>query len=99
MRIEAIHIGMKVRHQQYGVGVIKDISEHTVDVFFDEGKRILEPETSGLEPAETSAAITGLELPLHVLINQIVQAALDKIGVEKPDSQIEKLGIRWHGGK
>ncbi|MEK7684704.1 MAG: hypothetical protein AAB466_04720 [Verrucomicrobiota bacterium] len=99
MKIEALHIGMKVKHPQYGEGVVKNLSEHTADVQFEEGKRILEPEASGLEPAEAHAVVTGLELPLRTLIHQITSAAIRELGLEKPDSVVEELGPRWHGGR
>ncbi|MGV3772858.1 MAG: hypothetical protein ACO1QB_08150 [Verrucomicrobiales bacterium] len=99
MKIESVHIGMKVRHAQYGEGVVKNISEHTVDVVFEDGKRILEPEASGLKAIGTTAEITDLQVPLPILIQQVVAAAVAELGLEKPIGDVEKLGIRWHGGK
>jgi len=99
MKIEALHIGMKVRHPQYGVGLVKTISEVTADIQFDEGKRTVAPEPSGLEPAEPQAAVRGLDLPLAQFVQQAVDATIQKLGLEKPDSVVEGLGARWHKGK
>jgi hypothetical protein len=99
MKIEALHIGMKVRHPQYGVGVVKTIAEATADILFDDGKRTIAPEPSGLEPAEPQAAIRGLELPLAQFVQQAVDATIQKLGLAKPDSVVDQLGARWHNGK
>src|SRR5437773_5311196 len=99
MKIEALHIGMKVRHPQYGVGVVKTISETTADILFEDGNRTIAPEPSGLEPAEPQAAVRGLELPLAQFVQQAVDATIQKLGLEKPDLLVEKLCLRWHKGK
>jgi hypothetical protein len=99
MKIEALHIGMKVRHPQYGVGVVKTIAETTAEIQFDDGRRTVAPEPSGLEPAEVQATIHGLDLPLAQVIQQIVDAAIQKLGVEKPDAVVAQLGARWYRGK
>jgi hypothetical protein len=99
MKIEALHIGMRVRHPQYGVGVVKTISETTAEIQFDDGRRPLAPEQSGLEPAEPRAAVAGLEVPLEQFVKQTVDAAVQRLGLEKPDAVVEKLGARWHTGK
>lgn len=99
MKIEALHIGQKVRHPQYGVGVVKTIAEHTADILFDDAKRTIAPEPSGLEPAEPQAAVSGLEMPLSRFIGEIVQAAVREMGLEKPDTVVQQLGARWHGGR
>ena len=99
MKIEVLHIGMKVRHPQYGVGVVKTISESTADIQFEDGKRTIAPEPSGLEPAEAQASIRGLDLPLAQVVQQTVDATINKLGLEKPDFVLEKLGLRWHKGK
>jgi hypothetical protein len=99
MKIESLHVGMNVRHPQYGTGVVKTISEITVEILFTDGKRAVAPEAAGLEPAEPQTAVSGLNLPLKQFIEQTVDAAVVRLGLEKPDAVIEKLGIRWHGGK
>ena len=99
MKIEALHIGMKVRHPQYGQGLVKTISEATADIQFDEGKRTVAPEPSGLEPAEPQAAIRGLDLPLNKFVQQTVDATIQRLGLEKPDSEVHMLSSRWHKGK
>jgi hypothetical protein len=99
MKTSALAIGMNVRHPQYGEGVVKAITEHTADVVFAEGRKTIEPETSGVVPAEAQASVTGLELPLQALIERIVGRTVAELGLEKPDAEVEQLGVRWHGGK
>jgi hypothetical protein len=99
MKIEGLHIGMKVRHPQYGAGVVKAIAETTADIQFDDGRRTVAPEPSGLEPAEAQASIQGLDIPLAQVVQQTVDATLKTLGLEKPDSVVAQLGARWHRGK
>src|SRR5262245_36597381 len=99
MKLEALHIGMKVRHPQYGVGVVKSISETTADIQFDDGKRAVAPETAGVEPGEPQANVSGLNVPLKQFVDETVDSALQKLGLEKPDAVIDKLGSRWHNGR
>src|SRR4051794_34424302 len=99
MKIEALHISMSVRHPQYGLGVVKTISEATADILFNDGKRTVAPEPSGLEPAEPQAAVRGLDIPLAQFVQQAVDATINKLGLAKPDSVTENLGLKWHKGK
>jgi hypothetical protein len=99
MKIEGLHVGMKVRHPQYGIGTVKSISEQTAEVRFDDGQRTVAPEAAGLEPAEPQAAVTGLNQPLRGFITETVQSVLSSLGLEKPDAIIDELAVRWHHGK
>jgi len=100
MKIEALHIGMKVRHPQYGNGTVKTIAETTADIQFDDGaKRTVAPDAASLEPAEPQTAISGLSVPLKQFIEQTLEAAVARLGLEKPDAITEKLGVRWQGGR
>jgi hypothetical protein len=100
MKIESLHPGMRVRHPQYGTGVVKTISETTAEIQFDNGdKRAVAPEPSGLEPAEPQMMAGGMSVPLKQFVEQTVDAAVVRLGLEKPETVVEKLGVRWHGGK
>jgi hypothetical protein len=100
MKIDSLHIGQRVRHPQYGSGTVKTISEITADIQFDDGnKRTIAPEAAGVEPAEPQAAVSGLDVPLKQFVSETVLATIEKLGLQKPDSMVEQLGIRWHGGK
>jgi len=99
MKIEALHVGMSVRHPQYGLGTVKTISELTADILFTDGKRAVEPVAAGLEPAEPQATVSGLSVPLTQFIQQTLEAVSAKLGLEKPTDFVGKLGVRWHKGK
>jgi hypothetical protein len=100
MKTQALHVGMKVKHPEYGIGTVKAITEQSADVQFDTGKRTVSPETSGLEPAEPQVSITGLDRPLDLVMAAAAAAVIRELGIEKPDSTIiEQLGARWHRGK
>jgi hypothetical protein len=100
MKIESLHIGQRVRHPEYGSGTVKSISELTADIQFDGGdKRAVAPESAGLEPLDAQAAVSGLTVPLKQFIAETLDEAVRKLGLEKPDVIVEKLGLRWHGGK
>ncbi len=99
MNIEALHIGLKVRHPQYGVGTVKSISEVTAEIQFTDGKRTIAPATAGLERAAPQAELSGLSLPLTQLIQETVAAVVDKLGLEKPENFTGSLAKRWQRGK
>lgn len=89
---------MEVRHPKYGVGVVKGIAEFTVDVVFNDGKRIVDPEAAELEPAGAQAAVTGMAMPLGLFVEQIVEKTLSELGLERDDRPLQGLGAKWHGG-
>lgn len=100
MKVEALHVGMNVKHPQYGLGIVKALNEQSADVQFDTGKRTISPETSGIEPADPQVSVTGLDRPLSVVVSEIAEAVVEKLGIEKLDSAVvEQLGARWHRGK
>src|SRR5689334_24200372 len=99
MRIQSLQIGMKVRHPQYGIGTVRGLTEHTAEIRFDDGVRTIAPENCGLEPAEAQAAVTGLDRPLATLIKEVVLSTVQGLGLEKPDSVVNELAVKWHNGR
>ena len=99
MKTQELHIGMKVKHPQHGMGIVKSITETTADIRFNDATRTIAPETSDLEAAEARASIGGLDMPLTQLIEKTTRAVLAELGVEKPGEVVEQLGSRWHGGR
>jgi hypothetical protein len=98
MKTESLHFGMKVRHPVHGIGTVKSISEHTVDVRFDDLTRTVSPDSSGMTPAEPTATVTSLDRPLSALISETVSAVVDRLGLESPSGIVEQLAARWKNG-
>jgi hypothetical protein len=98
MNIETLHIGMKVRHPQYGVGVVKSLTAQTAEIAFDDGQRTIAPASSDLQPAEPTATLNELEMPLAKLIRDTAHAVVEALGLEQMDELVEGLATRWQRG-
>jgi hypothetical protein len=103
MKTEALHIGMKVEHPEYGTGVVKTLSEQSADILFDGVLRTVSPEISHLQPAEPMVTVSGMEIPLTHFIEQVIEqtahAVVSELGLERPESVVDQLGGRWHHGR
>ena len=99
MKIQSLTIGLSVRHPQYGVGTVKTISEQTAEIRFNDAVRTIEPELSGLVPAEPGVSVSGLEMPLGQFVASTIEGVIERLGFEKPDAVVGELGVRWHKGK
>jgi len=98
MNIETLHIGMKVRHPQYGVGTVKSLTEQTAEIAFDDAPRTIAPTSSDLQPAEATATLSELEMPLANLIRDTAHAVVEALGLEQKDVLVEGLATRWQRG-
>ena len=99
MKITALHIGMTVRHPQYGTGTVKTISERAAQIRFDDAERTVDPELSELSPAEPAVAVSGLQTPLKEFVATTIESVLERLGYERPDAAVGQLGVRWHRGR
>jgi hypothetical protein len=98
LNIESLHIGMKVHHPQYGVGVVRSLTEHTAEIAFDDAPRTIAPASSDLQPAEATATLSELQIPLTNLIREAAHATVEALGLEKKDVIVEGLANRWQNG-
>ncbi len=98
MNIETLHIGMKVRHPQYGVGVVKSLTGQTAEIAFDDAQRTIAPTSSDLQPAEPTATLSELEMPLSKLIRDTAHAVVEALGLEQREVHVEGLATRWQRG-
>ena len=98
LNVQDLHIGMRVNHPRYGVGVIKALTQHTADISFDDAPRTLDPAAADLTSAEPTATLNGLEMPLANLIRDTAEAVVEALGLERSNAIVEGLGNKWHGG-
>jgi hypothetical protein len=98
MPIQSLHIGMHVRHPQYGVGEVKSLTELTAEISFDDARRTIAPASSELTPAEPTAAVSELQVPLSNFIRETVHAVVEALGLEKDETIVQGIANRWENG-
>src|SRR5437588_9275234 len=94
MPIQSLHIGMHVRHPQYGVGVVKSLTELTAEISFDDARRMIAPESSELTPAEPTATVSELQGPLSTFIRETAHAVVESLGLEKDETVVQGIANR-----
>src|SRR5206468_12241494 len=98
MPIQSLHIGMQVRHPQYGVGVVKALTDLTADISFDDTRRTIVPAASELTSAEPTAAVSQLQVPLSNFIRETAHAAVEARGLEEDDTIVQGSANRCQSG-
>jgi hypothetical protein len=99
MKIQNLAAGQKVRHAQYGEGVVNSVSHADVSILFGNILRTVDPDLVEPFVPEPSVNLEGQSLPIQELIESTVEAAFRRFGVEDPSDVVDELGTRWHQGK
>ena len=73
-------LGCEVRHPQYGVGEVKSLTELTAEISFDDARRTIAPASSELTPAEPTAAVSELQVPLSNFIRETAHVIVEALG-------------------
>jgi len=101
MKIVDLRPGLQVLHPEYGLGDVKMLTEKTVDVLFNEGRKTLsEDMVSHLKQAEPNAKLEALDKPLRDLIAEVIDATIDKLDLKVDTNELApQIAPRWIGGK
>jgi hypothetical protein len=99
MKIQDLVVGMKIRHPQYGEGIVQTISNVDVSILFGNVLRTVDPELAEVVPAEPVVKVEGLTMPLKQFVELTLDTALSRVGVEDPNAVRDQLGVRWHKGR
>jgi hypothetical protein len=102
MKISDLYPGLQVLHARHGLGDVKVMTEKSVEILFNEGRRTLsEAELGELKPAEAQVAIEGLEKPLREVIAEVVEALAEKLHLRGAEEEAlaPQLAPKWAGGK
>src|SRR5262249_55345234 len=89
-------VSLRLCHCDYGV--VNALSEHTAEIAFDDQHRTIAPASSDLQPAEPTATLSELEIPLATLISDTAHAVVEALGLEPQDALVEGLATRWQKG-
>ena len=70
----------------------------SAEIVFDDAQRTIAPASSDLQPAEPTATLSELEMPLSTLIRDTAHAVVEVLGLEQKDVLVEGLATRWQRG-
>ena len=100
MRITDLHVQMKVRHPQYGIGVVKSVSEQMAQVQFSEGMKTLDASSLQIEQTASMVELDGTSVPVSGFLREVVLEAVERVEQLREQQQafVDQLGTRWQGG-
>jgi hypothetical protein len=78
--------------------VVKALTELSADISFDDTRRTIAPASSELIPAEPTAPVSELQVPLSNFIREIAHAVVQALGLEKDETTVQGIANRWQNG-
>ncbi len=90
---------MKITHPHHGEGIVEKVSGGSADIRFGNVLRTIDPRLAEISVPEPTVKIGEVEIPLKQFVEGIIESAIDHLGVERPDTSVDELGLRWHKGK
>jgi hypothetical protein len=99
MNTPILTVGMKITHPHHGEGIVEKISGGSADIRFGNVLRTIDPRLADISAPEPMVKVGEVEIPLAQFVAGVVESVVDRLGVERPNTNISELGARWHGGK
>jgi hypothetical protein len=91
--------GMKITHPHHGEGIVERVSGGSADIRFGNVLRTIDPRLAEIRVPEPTVKIGEAEVPLRQFVEDLVESTIDRLGVERPESTVGQLGVRWNKGK
>jgi hypothetical protein len=99
MNTPILAVGMRITHPHHGEGVVEKVAEGSADIRFGNVLRTIDPRLAEISVPEPTVKVGDAEIPLKRFVEGIVESAVDRLGVERPDANVSELGVRWQKGK
>ncbi len=99
MNAPILTVGMKITHSHHGEGIVEKVSAGSADIRFGNILRTIDPRLAEITVPEPIVKIGETEVPLKQFVENIIETTVDRLGIEKPQTTIEQLGLRWHKGR
>jgi hypothetical protein len=91
--------GMKIVHPNHGEGIVEKVSTGSAEIRFGNMLRTIDPRLADIKVPEPMVKIGEADVPLKKFIEDVVESAVNQLGIEQPDVSVSELGLRWQNGK
>lgn len=78
---------------------MEKVSTGSAEIRFGNELRTIDPRLADIKVPEPMVKIGEANVPLKKFIEDIVESAVEHLGIEQPDVSVSQLGLRWHNGK
>ena len=90
---------MKIVHPNHGEGIVEKVAAGSAEIRFGSVLRTIDPRLAEIAVPEPMVKVGEAEIPLKQFVEGIVETAVDRLGIEKPNASVSELGLRWNKGK
>jgi hypothetical protein len=78
---------------------VEKVSTGSAEIRFGNMLRTIDPRLADIQVPEPMVKIGEADVPLKKFIEDVVESAVNHLGIEQPDVSVSELGPRWQNGK